>query len=232
MEKTKNTTKENLWISLAANIAVPALLLSKGAKWFPQLSPAMLLVVALLFPFAYFFYDYARRREVNFISILGFTGTLLTGGIGLFQLSPFWVAVKEASIPALIAVALIVSRKMGNKILFNEKIFDVPAIDAAVDERGTRAGLEKTLRRSSWILVISFVFSAVLNFGLARWIVQTEPSQNADAFNAELGKMMALSWPVIVLPCMIFIFLALWILLSGLKTVTGFPLEKMLKQAS
>lgn len=221
---------ENIWLSLAANIAIPALILTKGAEWFPLLSPALRLVIALAFPCVYFFYDYMRRREANWISVLGFAGTLLTGGVGLMQLSPLWVAVKEAAIPALIAVALVFSRKMGNKILFSEKIFDLPAIYAACEARGTRSDLEAALRRSSWILVASFVLSAALNFLLARWIVVTEPSENLDAFNAELGKMLSLSWPVIVVPCMIFITAALVILIRGLRRATGLPLERLLRE--
>lgn len=221
---------ENVWLSLAANIAIPALILSKGAEWLPQFSPALRLIIALAFPCVYFFYDYVRRREANWISVLGFAGTLLTGGIGLMQLSPFWVAVKEAAIPALIAVVLTLSRKMGDKILFSEKIFNIDAIHAACAARGTLGELKKTLKRASWLLVASFVFSAVLNFLLARWIVVTEPAENLDAFNAELGKMLSLSWPVIVLPCMVFMFAALYVLLNGLKKTTGLPFEKLLKE--
>lgn len=221
---------ENVLLSLIANIVIPSLILSKGTDWFPQFSPAVCLVIALAFPCVYFFYDYIRRREANWISILGFAGTLLTGGVGLMKLSPFWVAVKEATIPALIAVALVISRKMGDKILFNEKIFDLPAIYSACASRGTRPELDAVLRRSSFLLVASFVFSAVLNFLLARWIVVTDPAVDLDAFNAELGKMLSLSWPVIVLPCMVFIVGALWVLLRGLRRATGLPVEKLLKE--
>ena len=221
---------ENAWLSLAANIVVPALILSKGGDWFPQISPAWRLVIALAFPCVYFFYDYVRRREANWISILGFAGTLLTGGVGLMQLSPLWVAVKEALIPALIAVALVFSRKMGDKILFNEKIFDTEAIRAACASRGTQSDLDRSLKRASWLLVASFVLSAVLNFWLARWIVVSDPASDLEAFNAELGKMLSLSWPVIVLPCMVFITAALWIFMRGLARATGLPVEKLLRE--
>lgn len=224
------TKQENVWVSLLANIALPALILSKGADWIPQISAAWRLVIALAFPTLYFIYDYMRRREANWISILGFAGTLLTGGVGLMRLSPFWVAVKEATIPALIAVALALSRKMGDKILFNGKVFDVAAIEAACVSRGTQTDLSGTLRRASWLLVASFVLSAVLNFVLARWIVVSDPAENLDAFNAELGKMISLSWPVIVLPCMVFMTAALYVLVRGLVRASGLPLEKLLQK--
>ncbi len=209
------------------NIVIPVLVLGKGTKVFPSVPPTVCFVVALAFPVVYFAIDFWRRREVNFISILGFAGTLLTGSIGLMQLSPLWVAVKDATIPALIAIALAVSRRIGNKILFSDKIFDVATIEAACRSRGTEAMLARTLRISTWILVASFSVSAVLNFFLARWIVVTEPAEDFDAFNAELAKMFALSWPVIVVPCMIFSCVALFILWRGIKNASGLPPESL-----
>lgn len=233
MEKPEK--KENLLVSLAANIAVPALILTKGAKlagrFGAELSPAAVLVVALAFPLGYFVWDFLRRRRTNWISVVGFAGTLLTGGIGLFRLSPLWIAVKEASIPLLIAVVMIFSRRLVRTFLFNEKVFDVPAIEASVRERGNEEMLAGTLKRCSRVLTASFLLSAALNFALARILVTTEPEIDSAKFNEEIGEMMALSWPVIVLPCMLFIFAALWILLKGLEKASGLPFERLFRNA-
>lgn len=227
--------KENLLVSLAANIAVPALILTKGAKlagrFGAELSPAAVLVVALAFPLGYFVWDFLRRRRTNWISVVGFAGTLLTGGIGLSRLSPLWIAVKEASIPLLIAVVMIFSRRLVRTFLFNEKVFDVPAIEASVRERGNEEMLAGTLKRCSRVLTASFLLSAALNFALARILVTTEPEIDSAKFNEEIGEMMALSWPVIVLPCMLFIFAALWILLKGLEKASGLPFERLFRNA-
>ena len=227
--------KENLLVSLAANIAVPALILTKGAKlagrFGAELSPAVVLVLALAFPLGYFVWDFLRRRKTNWISVVGFAGTLLTGGIGLFRLSPFWIAIKEASIPLLIAVVMIFSRRLVRTFLFNEKVFDVSAIEASVRERGNEEMLEGTLKRCSRVLTASFLLSAALNFALARILVTTEPEIDSAKFNEEIGEMMALSWPVIVLPCMLFIFTALWILLKGLEKASGLPFERLFRNA-
>lgn len=226
--------KENAFVSLLMNIVVPALILTKGAKWSEHfelsLSPAVILVGALAFPLVYFFYDFWKRGKTNWISVIGFAGTLLTGGIGLFRLSPFWVAVKESAIPLFIAVVMIFSRKMIRTFLFNASVFDVPAIEAAARERGKTALLDATLKRCSQILTASFLLSALLNFSLARIIVHTDPGVDSAAFNEEIGKMLALSWPVIVLPCMIFIFAALWVLVKGLEQASGLSLDDLLKK--
>lgn len=228
--------KENMFVSLLMNIVVPALILTKGAKLAEHLdvavSPPVVLIVALAFPLGYFLWDLIRNRKTNGISVLGFAGTLLTGGIGLLQLSPFWVAVKEASIPLLIAVFMIFSRKLVRTFLFNEKIFNVPAIEAAAKERGNTEVIHSTLKRCSRILTASFLLSALLNFVLARILVKTDPAVDSTAFNEELGQMMALSWPVIVLPCMIFIVTALYILIKGIEKASGLKLEQLMKVES
>lgn len=226
--------KENVFVSLLMNIIVPALILTKGVKWAEyfdfSLSPAVILVIALAFPFGYFFYDFWQCRKTNWISVIGFAGTLLTGGIGLFQLSPLWVAVKESAIPLFIAVVMMFSRKLIRTFLFNDAVFDVPAIESATRLRGKTALLEATLKRCSRVLTASFLLSAALNFILARFIVRTEPAADSVAFNEEIGKMLALSWPVIVLPCMVFIVVALWILVKGLERASGLAFDELLKK--
>ena len=50
------------------------------------------------------------------------------------------------------------------------------------------------------------------------------------AFNEELGKMTALSYPVIVIPSMIIFALALFYLLRRLSKLTGLSFEEMMGQ--
>jgi hypothetical protein len=226
--------RENVWINLGVNILIPVLILKKGADWLPALSPGGVLIVALLFPVAYFVYDLYQRRKYNFISILGFVSVLLTGGIGLLQLNPIWIAVKEAGIPALIGIAVIASLKtrypLVRTFLYNKEIIEVEKIDAALTERNNHAGFEKLMTTCTWLLAGSFLVSAVLNFILARIIVTTDPAENAVVFNSELGSLAAWSWPVIVIPCMVVMMLALWKLISGIKTLTGLELEEVFRQ--
>jgi hypothetical protein len=80
---------------------------------------------------------------------------------------------------------------------------------------------------SSYLLTISFLLSAVLNFGLARHLLRS-PAGTPE-FNAELAKMHLLSWPVSVLPSMIMTMFALWRLLSGLKELTGLTMDEIFR---
>ena len=93
-------------------------------------------------------------------------------------------------------------------------------------DTGVHKELEGLLVKCTWLLALSFLLSAVLNYGLARWIV-VSPS-GTDAFNTEVSKMMAWSWPVIVIPSMLIMMTTLWLLLSGIHKMTGLTLEQVL----
>ena len=98
-----------------------------------------ILLIALCFPIAYFIYDLILRKKYNFISILGLISVLLTGGIGILEIPTQWFAVKEAAIPSIIGLAVILSLKtpypLVRSILLNPELMDVPKIDAALLEK-------------------------------------------------------------------------------------------------
>jgi len=226
--------RENMLINLGINILIPVLVLRKGDAWLPALSAAQILILALIFPIAYFIYDLYRRRKYNFISILGFISVMLTGGIGLLQLNPIWIAVKEAGIPAIIGLAVLLSIKtrfpLVRTFLYNKELIEVEKIDAALAARGNQAVFDRLLATCTCLLAGSFLLSAVLNFVLARLIVTTDPAVNNVAFNQEIGSLAAWSWPVIVVPSMVVMGFALWRLFAGIKTLTGLDLEAVFKQ--
>lgn len=224
--------KENLLLNLACNVAAPTLILTKGAKWF-ALDPKSALLAALAFPLSYGVYDLVRRRNFNFIAALGFTSTLATGGLGLLKLDPFWFAVKEAVVPALIGLTVLVSqwtrKPLVRTMLFNEQVIDVPRVEAAIDAGARRAELRNLLKTSSWLLAGSFALSAVLNFGLARLIITAMP--DTPLFNEQLGRLTWMSYLVIMLPSMAVMIYALMRLLKGLERLTGLKLEEILHPA-
>lgn len=222
---------ENLLLNLVCNIVLPALVLSKFST--PErLGPVVGLVVALSFPIGYGVWDFFRRRHANFISIVGFISVLLTGSLGLMHIGGLGFAVKEAAIPTVIGVAVLLSlkskRPLVHSLLYNDQVIDVPRIDAALAERNTRPGFDRLMVTSSYLLTASFLLSAVLNFGLARYLLKS-PAGTPE-FNAELGKMHLLSWPVIVLPSMVMTMYALWRLISGLKQLTGLTMDEVFHQ--
>jgi hypothetical protein len=157
--------------------------------------------------------------------------TLLTGGIGLMKVDPFWLAVKEAAVPALIGVVVLGSNwtrwPLIRILVFNPTLFDVDRVNAALAQRGTTVPFELRLRTGTLWLAGTFFFSAVMNFVLARWIV-TSPA-GSEAFNEELGKLTLVSYPAIAVPSMLMMMGLMWWLATGARKLTGLDLAEMLR---
>lgn len=222
--------RENLFLNLACNILVPTLVLTKLSKE-NYLGPAMGLVVALLFPLGYGVYDYVQRRKTNLFSIIGLISVLLTGGLSLFKAETSWFAYKEAAVPLVLGAAVLISAKtkrpLVREVLYNDQVIDIPRVDAALAARGETAAFERLLRNASMGLAASFLLSAILNYGLAKYLLRS-PTGTPE-FNDQLGRMNFLSWPVIVIPTTIVTIVVLYRLLNGLTRLTGLEFEEIFR---
>ncbi|HWA26363.1 MAG TPA: VC0807 family protein [Lacunisphaera sp.] len=221
--------QENILLNLGCNVAAPAFMLTKGAKLL-NLSPKTALVVALAFPFAYGIYDLARRRNFNVLSALGFSSTLATGGLSLLKLEPFWFAVKEAIVPTLIGLAVLLSRhsksSLLNAMMLNEQVVNRTRILDALRSASREHDFERLLDRTNWMLAGSFALSAVLNFILARSIITALP--DTIEFNEQLGRLTWISYIVIMVPSLGMMIFALMRMFKGLTALTGLSLDDML----
>ncbi len=97
-------------VDLLFSIIIPSLILMKFSGE-NALGTGTALIVALAFPLGWGLYELLKYRKFNFIALLGLISVLLTGGIGLLQLDPQWMAVKEAAIPGLIGIAVLISTR-------------------------------------------------------------------------------------------------------------------------
>ncbi len=222
--------RENILLALVLNVALPTLILSKlsGERW---LGPGWGLGLALAAPAGYFVYDYAVRRRANFISIIGLTSVAATGGLGLLKAGGAWFAVKEAAVPLIVGLGVLFStrskRPLVRQLLFNEDLIDVAKVMAGLEERGRRGDFERLLLRSSQLLAVGFVASAALNFVLVRTILKAAPG--STAFNAELGRVNLLSWPVVVVPTLGVSVFALWRVLRGASRMSGLSMDEVFR---
>ncbi|MBO4370168.1 MAG: hypothetical protein J5808_02260 [Paludibacteraceae bacterium] len=214
--------KESPLLSILFSIVIPAVILSKFSK--PEylgVLPGFL--IALAFPIGLALYNFLIRKEVGFIAVLGFVSIFLTGIIGVFEFDPKWIAVKEAAVPLLIAIAVVVSLytpyPLIRKLIYNDTLLDLPFIEQRLDERGTRDSLEKAMRTATWLVALSFLVSSILNYVVAKIVVTATPG--TELFNEQLGKLTAISYPVIALPSTLVMLVALFYLLRKLKTLTG-----------
>ena len=223
--------QESLLINLACNLLIPTLILTKlsGEDY---LGIKLAIVIALSFPIVYGVHDFFTRGKLNFFSALGVVSVTLTGGISLMELDAIYIAIKEASIPAVFGIATLLSLKTSQPLihtfLLNEAILDLEKINQALSNNGRAQDFDKLLINASWILAGSFFLSSLLNYLLAVFILTAEPG--TVAFNEQLGKMTALSFPVIALPAMLVLTADLFYLFKGITRLTGIPLEEIIKQ--
>ena len=234
----KETKRENIWLNIGFNIVAPSLLLIKGrsfaesAGYVHESLDAYIFVAALAFPIIYGVCDLISRGKWNIFSAIGILSVFLTGGIGLMKLSREWMIVKETCVPLVLGAAVLLTaatkKPLAKVLLMNEAVLDVGKIDSALDANGTRGDFEKSLKTATYILAASFLLSGVLNFALASYLFKS-PAGTAE-FNAEVGRMTALSFPVIVLPTMAVLIFAMFKLFSSITRCTGLSLEDVMAE--
>jgi len=216
--------------NLLLNIVIPVIILTKFSSD-KYLGAVPGLIIALAFPIGYGLYDFIKEKKTNFFSIIGLISVLLTGAIGLLELDPQWIAIKESAVPLVIGLMVIVFNYTGNpiinKLLFNESIVNKELIDQRLTEHQQTSAFEKVMNRASYWLAASFLFSAILNYILAKIIV-TSPAGTVE-FNSEIGRMTALSFPVIAIPSTVFVVIIFMRLIKSLRTMTGLTLEEVVK---
>lgn len=223
--------EENPLISLMLNVVIPVIILSYLSKD-KYLGPLWGLVVALILPIGYGLHTLIKEKRADFISIIGIVSVLLTGVFGILKLPPQWIAIKEAAIPLIIGLFIVISLAtpypLIKKILMSEKLFNVDLLHEKLREKGNEAKFEKRLVGLTWGLASSFFLSSALNYGLAKVILKSEPG--TEAFTAEIGKMTGLSYIVVMLPSMAVMILVLIALIKTLTHLTGLKMDDLLAE--
>ena len=230
-EKNKKPKSSKLLIEMVVCILLPTLILKKlsgddmlGTNW--------ALIAALSLPIAMGVYDFISTRKIAFVPALGFISILLTGGIGILQLPKEYIAVKEALIPFVLAVATLISTytpyPLIRTFLYNDMVMDTDKVASHLKQTDKEIEFDQMMVKATWMLAASFFLSAFLNYILAKWIVVSETG--TEAFNDQLGTMNLMSYPVIVLPCMVITMFALFYVIRNIKRLTGLGLEDVMHQ--
>lgn len=215
--------------NLAFNIVIPVLIMT-NLNSEEYLGPAWAIVAALIFPIVYGIWDLKQSGKVNAFSVLGIVSVFLTGGISLLELPAEYIAIKEAAIPALIGIAVLITQRTSKPLvkilILNDQIINWAQLNEALSSKGTESAFKSKMAVSSYIVAGSFFLSSALNYILAKVILVSPPG--SAEYTEELGRMTALSYPVIVIPSMIMLMGALWYLFVQIKKLTGQDLESFL----
>lgn len=229
--------KENGLLNIIFNIVLPVLILNKLSKF---IGPFWALILALAFPLGYGAYDLIKRKKFNAFSALGLLNVLLTGGLALLGLNGFWFAVKEAAFPALVGLFVMGSaftKKPFIETLFlNPALMKVDLLEERLKANGKQKDFHDHMKKATIWLSLSFAFSAVCNFVLARKIfTEIDPTLSTDAqstlLNEQIAQMTTWSMAIIMVPSMLFLLGIFWYLMRGIKQHSGLSTEELLKES-
>jgi len=223
--------KPNMLANLAFNIIIPTLILTKLSSE-DYLGPVYSIVIALSFPVGFGLLEYLQTKKTNFFSALGVFSVIMTGGMSLLQLDPEYIAIKEAAIPAIFGIVTLISTRtkypLVRTFLFNKEILQIDRVKASLQAHDSEQDFEHKLANASVMIAGSFFMSSVLNYVLAKVILVSEPG--SVAFTEEIGKMTALSFPVIALPSTIVLFGVLFYLLHHIQKLTDLKAEDIFNE--
>ncbi|MBV2168645.1 MAG: hypothetical protein KUL82_08055 [Bdellovibrio sp.] len=236
MSKQEVPPKENGLLNLVFNIVLPVLILNKLSKF---IGPPAALVLALAFPLGYGIYDLVKRKKVNAFSALGLLNVLFTGGLALLGLHGFWFAIKEAAFPTLVGLFVLGSaftqRPFIETLFLNPAIMKVELLEQRLQEHGKQKEFHAHMKSATVWLSLSFAFSAVCNFILARRIfINIDPTLSSEAqsviLNEQIAQMTTWSMAVIMVPSILFLLGIFWYLMRGIKQHAGLSTEELLRE--
>jgi len=248
MTSKKQYKTEKPLHSVLFNFFIPVLILKNGNKWLDKYFgdtknihkwmdyldyPSIVFAIALIFPLAYFIYDFINRKNINLISILGFINILLTGGIGVFGsklgLTKNWFILKEGLLPLVIGLSFflmsIFKKESFYNIFLNEMMFQKDKIINSIDDN-LKSEFEMVLKVTGYYFISGFVVSSMIQFFLASIIVVSNPGD--ASFNEEVSTMTWVSYIAVLLPTMIILGKGFMGLISGIEKLTGMKKEEFL----
>lgn len=216
-------------LNLLINVVIPTLIMTRLSDE-DRLGGLGAMLLALAFPFCFGVYNMIKERKIGWIPVLGIVSIMLSGGFNLLKFPPEWIAFKEASVPLILALAILFSAWINRPLarLFLNQMLDRETVDKALHERGTYDEYEKRTSIATYLLAFAFLLSAVLNFVLARIIVTSDPQ--TPEYTREIGRMTGLSFPVITIPVMIVLMGTVIFVMVTVSKLTGLEAEKVLRQ--
>ncbi|WP_395718381.1 VC0807 family protein [Prosthecobacter sp.] len=221
-------------LDLALTVILPSIALEKLSAP-DRLGPLWALVVALLLPLGFGIWCFINKRGLNFFSVLGLIAVIVTGGLGLLNLNATWFAVKEALFPIFLGIAFPLSHRWGkplvNEMLLNPQVINMPVLHQALDTPEKHHEFAVLLKRASWGMAGTFMFSSAANFALAIYLLGDKAPGSLE-YTKAIGRLNWSGFLVIGLPLMgVTLALLLW-LLRSITRLTGLERDDLMNQGA
>lgn len=227
--------KNESFSNILFNIIIPVLILNKGHKL--GLEPHYTVIIALSFPLFFATKSLMESKKINYIALLGLMNVIVSGTLTLLALGGIWFAIKEAAFPLLIGIFVFISswsRKPFFKTLFmNPATFDLEKIETHLNTEDKKLQFNLLMKKTTQLLSLSFLMSALLNFILSLRIFTplpetlTHPEKQA-LLNQQLSQMTLLSMGVILLPSILFLGGIMFFTFKRINYLTGLTTDELI----
>ena len=228
-KKTEGEKRTDILFNLFFNVLIPSFIMIKLSSR-DYLGETYGLILALLFPLTYGLHDWRSNKNINFFSSLGIISILITGVIGLAELDRKWMIAKETGIPLIFGLVVLFAQLMNRSVmyLFFDQVLDLEKVKLGFILHDDRKTFKKLMAYSSYMIAGTFFLSAVLNFFLAIFVLRGEPG--TVEFTESLGRMTALSFPIIAIPTTIMLMGIVLYMLRTILKKTDLSMEKIIKR--
>jgi hypothetical protein len=221
-------------LDLALTVILPSLALEKLSA--PErLGPLWALVVALLLPLGFGIWCFVNKRGMNFFSILGLTAVIVTGVLGLWQLNATWFAAKEAMFPLFLGIAFPLSHRWGkplvNDLMLNPQMINLPALHQALDTPEKHHSFALVLKKASWGMAGTMVFSSVMNFALALYLLG-DKAPGSEEYTKAIGRLNWSGSLILMIPLMAVLLALMFWLLRSISRITGLDRDDLMNQGT
>ncbi|WP_395742405.1 VC0807 family protein [Prosthecobacter sp.] len=221
-------------LDLALTVILPSLALEKLSA--PErLGPLWALIVALLLPLGFGIWCFVNKRGMNFFSILGLTAVIVTGVLGLWKLNATWFAAKEAMFPLFLGIAFPLSHRWGrplvNDLLLNPQMINHPALHQALDTPEKHHNFAILLKKASWGMAGTMIFSSAMNFALALYLLG-DKTPGSEEYTKAIGRLNWSGSLILMIPLMAVLLALMFWVLRSISRITGLERDDLLNQGT
>ncbi len=200
-----------------------------------RLGPLWALIVALLLPLGFGIWCFMKKHKMNFVSMLGLTAVIVTGVLGLWNLNATWFAAKEAMFPIFLGIAFPLSHRWGkplvNEMLLNPQVINQPALHQALNTPEKHHSFALLLKKASWIMAGTMLFSSAANFFLALYLLGGK-APGSEEYTKAIGRLNWGGSLIIGIPLMAVILTLLFWLLRSITRLTGLERDDLMNQGT
>lgn len=229
MDKTPSKQKPSeLLLQVVVVFVLPLVILTRlsGEQ---ALGPVKSLLLALSLPVLYELYSVYKRRKVSIISVVAIVGVLVTGALGLLQVSAVWLALRRSILYVFIAAALLISLLVKKPLVskFAERLLDTAKIEKEAKKRKNQEKIQKLYRQATLWASALFLVVGVSSFIITKKTVVSPPK--SAAYNQQYAKLRLYSIAAVTVPVVAGSTLIMLMVLLKLEKLTGLEAERMTK---